>query len=956
MTEPLNRDQFRPQVEHCEPCELRGQCWVKKAQAFCEIGSKYKPGGLMFIGEGPGNREVSEGRPFVGQSGQLLNHILQAAGIKRDECWVTNATLGLPLGVSDRTTRGGLHERYPQAIHSCLPRLEYEIEVAKPRVIVTLGGAALVAMAGSELVKTKNVKFDCPSCDEKRRVGPAIKCALGTCDWYEICPQGRDETGWAADLKGEHDGKCPKCQSSIARLRPRRIKCPACGGRKTRVEEFTSFTCDYKLLGKHGIAGAVLHANQQPGKLDEFGVRYIIPTYHPSYCLRSLKAKDLKFIGGQYAAHAMLMHFQKARELLTRDARFTAKPKPTKDPKEVAEWLKAPGIYAVDIETNSMDGAWCDDLKITCIGFARADREEALVVDTRHVPLWWHAQSAETAALLDAFQLFFESPKHHKVLHNGIFDRTVIRRLWGMDLISTRGDTLVEHNNIWPDEEHRLGFVAQELLDVPPWKDPKTKLGAGVRDDLSGYVSFDDLAQYNAIDTRTTALLHERFRGAGLDGEGLVNREGVPAALDIDMKMVDLALEMQWYGLPVSTKVREEIKLKAQGLCADHLEAMREIVGNDDFIPRGRKLLWALYNPEGPCKLVAPGYTPTGQPSTSKEDLAKLTKSKFVQHLLAWRKHDYHLSHYIESKKLVMAHDGRIHPVWKPWGARTGRWSSEPNFQNWPKYMRTMVIAPRRRKFVGADYSQLEMRIMAALSGDPELIRRCAEADESDKLNPEQDPHSFMAFKTFGKTYAEAFTQFKLDGDAAAKARCQQLRDITKRTVYGLNYGAGAGTVLDAIYDGGYEGPPLSITLINKVVQTYFATFPGVPAWRDAALNRAHELCEVTSPILGRHRVFPMGRIDATVVYNYPIQAGAADIMNLRAHEVHVGLRHVDPSAFPIAQVHDALYIECAEDRAQDVARFLEETLTIEMSIQEGAPSMPYVASAAISDNWKDAV
>jgi DNA polymerase-1 len=337
----------------------------------------------------------------------------------------------------------------------------------------------------------------------------------------------------------------------------------------------------------------------------------------------------------------------------------------------------------------------------------------------------------------------------------------------------------------------------------------------------------------------------------------------------------------------------------------------------------------------------------------AKEDLLKMVEHPFVQSLMRWRKHDYHRSHYIESKGLYKAFDGRVHPAWKPWGARTGRWSSEPNFQNWPKYLRAMIIAPKGRTFVGADYSQLEMRIMAAMSGDLNLIRLCIEADESDKLNPAKDPHSYVAAKVFGQAYHDAYA--RSHNDKAAEDKCRLLREITKTTVYGLNYGSGAQTVLNGIYERGYDGPPLTINVIKRVINTYFTEFPGIPTWREKTLQQAVRDKKVTSPILGRHRIFPLGQVEATVAYNFPIQSGAADIMNLRVWELYKGLKDIDPTAFLIAQVHDAVYAECAENKAKEVARFIEETLTVERSLEEGGPSMLFVASAAISKNWKEA-
>jgi DNA polymerase I-like protein with 3'-5' exonuclease and polymerase domains len=902
----------------------------------------------MIVGDGPTVTDASMQRPFAGTSGALLEALLASAGIQRDEVWFTLATLGLPP--RDKGKAKSLMERAPNAVYSCLPRLEREIEAARPRVIVTLGQAALAALTGFEVEHRKQTAFACdnPRCDAERKVGPAIVCSTGECGWFQLASEGLDEaqvSAWADEVRATYPA-CPKCSAATKRLRPRRMKCPSCKGRKERVETFVRFEHEHGLVGREGAAGAVFEADQLPGRFDAFGVKYVIPTYDIGHCLRVAKDGDRR-IGGQYAAHAAMFHLRKARELLHRDARFDYSVKTTSSPSEVRAWLAEPGRYAVDIETDSEEGPWRVK-KITCVGFARVDRTEALVVDTRRLGHWESlTPGSEDARLLDALHEFLDDPERTKVFHNGTYDRVVIARLWGIHVEGVVGDTMLAHNACFPDEEHNLAFVAHELLDAPMWKDSRTSIKAGTSHSLSGYATFDQLADYNAKDDRITALLDEKFNGA--DGQhGLLAVEGTRAAYELDVKLAGIAVEMELAGLYVSTEALGKVEHDLQVLAEAELEAMRQIVGRDDFVPRGGDLQWALFDPMGPLGLVPAESTKTGQGSTSKDYLLKMRHEPFVDHLLRWREHDYYLSHYVRSPKLFRDEESRVHPQWKVIGARTGRWSSEPNFQNWPKSMRSIVTAPRGRKIVGADYSQLEMRIMASLSGDPELIRRCAEADESDKLNPECDPHAYVASLAFGKTYRDAFA-------AKDKKTCDRLRNVAKRVVYGLNYGAGAATVLAAIYDGGYQGPPLSVQLIERVTQTYFAAFPGVPKWREAQLAFAQAERKVQSPILGRHRIFPLGEVDATVAWNYPIQSGAADIMGTSLLVLRRELPHADPSAFLIAQVHDAVYVECDEARASEVARVVEESLSVDLALVPGAPTMPYVASASVADNWKDA-
>jgi DNA polymerase-1 len=297
---------------------------------------------------------------------------------------------------------------------------------------------------------------------------------------------------------------------------------------------------------------------------------------------------------------------------------------------------------------------------------------------------------------------------------------------------------------------------------------------------------------------------------------------------------------------------------------------------------------------------------------------------------------------YIDSDGLRLAPDGRIHPSWKVHGTVTGRWSSSPNLQNWPAIMRTIVKPPQGFVLVGADYSQLELRIIAALAGDATLIRLCMEADESDKTNPQKDPHSYVAALAFGKVF--------LDSDGKGR---KALRDGTKSVVYGMNYGAGARKIQQTVMSNeDYKGPPLTIEMVERIMNAYFSGFPQVREYRDRALWQAEEARAVFSPILRRRRPFPLKDIDATIAMNFPIQSCAADIMNESIDVLFRALPEADPDAVILAQVHDAVYVECREERATQVAALVEKSMTRTLRLVAGAPEMLFVASAKVGTSW----
>jgi len=846
---------FGPECADCASCELKGS--LAKGFVGLEVTAKYRQGGLMIVGEGPGAQELIQRRPLIGKPGALLDALLREAGIDREDCVVTLATMCVPPRVKDT---GSLQERFPKAVPACQPRLDQEIKHYKPRVIVALGGAALDALIGYSYEKKSRQPFACSLC------GPSN-------------PQTK-----------------------------RSKSCPECGGYKTREHVETLFKSDHKATS---IMGTVL-----PGSMVGLdGVPYIIPTMHPSLILRGADAGKGAALGGQFIAPAVIEHLRKAKHLLRHDANYDVQLQITSDPAEVRRYLypSEGRTFAVDIETASATVTELD--AITCVGICAEGTTTSLVVDTRDA----------SPELLAIMRYFLEDPDAKKVLHNRLFDEAVFDRVWGIQVQGTVADTMMRQRALFPDEPAKLQWLAARYTYAPPWK-------------TTHHPTFEDLAIYNARDTRATIEIHRTQQ-----------REIAPVetVVEVDTACANIALQMMSDGVRVNFDRMHEIEAVQVARRDTALAAMLEITADRaDWSPhKSKDLIWALFDGTGPCRLVPPTRTETGAPSTAKDALSRLRGAHpFVEHLANFRKADKLISTYCQGEGLkIDPRTGRLHPTWNPGGARTGRWTSEnPNFQNWPEIMRGIIEAGDGRTIVGADESQLELRVMAALCGDEELIRRCLEADEGDKLNPDRDPHSYVASVSFG----DAFMQ----GD---KTRRKALRDLAKTVIYAINYGAGAAKILDSIQSNAkYDGPPVRLDIVQRIIATIFKVFPRVGTWREQQLVVAEREGEVRSALHGRRRIYPLGEVDATIAWNFPIQSTAADLVNDSLIAFYRDLPAVDPSAFVIAQVHDAIYVECDEHRAQDVARLLEKRMTHSISLVDGAPAMRFEATAKIDKNW----
>ncbi len=974
---------FDEHYADCDRCPLNKQCRHDPPRlAYAYRPEKFNR--IMIVGEGPGQQEVIEGRPFVGKSGQLLRSILDSIGVKMDECYLTNATLAKPP-----PHNASLNEDFPGAIEACLSRLEAEINAVRPRVIVPVGAAAWIAISGYDVVEQKRVHFECPECDPTtRHVGPVIVCgntvtnADGTkgekCGHTHFLTSGKTKETVDPEEVFKVKAACAKCGLPMKSVRPKMIKCLACGGRRMRYEPLNKFIWDYNLSQ---VAGAIFEPRQgvEPLKahhlgtwLAEAGVKYVIPTLHPAFLLR----------GNQFAVKSVQKHFQKAARLAREDVPYEVPFTWSKDPEVVRafcyKWLRekkpAPNL-TIDIETDALDivdgvEVAGDAREITevkhvrCVGIGSKETG-VIVVDTREAD----PKNPDDPLLGELYE-FLTDDRIPKTYQNGcLYDIPVLDRTLGIPWYelarSYADDTLHAHAALYPDSPHTLEQQTFEFTYARAWKPPQVRKGELV------HKNFEELAEYNARDVYNT---DESRTAMGVSGGkalpgGRMWRADLQDIYEQDSKIRKITLGMTMRGLPLNAEIFQRVGDNARTKAAESLAQAREILAKTKFVnPEEFKptkdLVRALYELEGFGLPVLNRTKKTDKPATDKIELVNLMTStrdteaqSFIRAVLKYKADQYVISNYTEA--LTPWADGRFHPIWKPWGARTGRFTSSPNFQNFPKWLRIMVEAKPGRKIIGADYDQLELRAMALLSGDEELTRRCMTADGDRKLEPDHDPHSYVASLAFMAQYTGLQLKDPAHDKSTDKCKCETckrkaLRDIIKRVIYGLGYGAGDATVLEAIYDGGYNGPPITLNMIAHVRATVFKAFKDIEPYRQRSVQEAMRSGELRSPIYGRRRIFPLNEVPVTEIYNFPIQSFGADLMNERIIVLEARLPSVDPTAFIIAQVHDAIYIEGAEDHAEAIAALMQEVMTTSRRI-EGGPLMDFTASAAIANNWKDA-
>jgi DNA polymerase I-like protein with 3'-5' exonuclease and polymerase domains len=269
------------------------------------------------------------------------------------------------------------------------------------------------------------------------------------------------------------------------------------------------------------------------------------------------------------------------------------------------------------------------------------------------------------------------------------------------------------------------------------------------------------------------------------------------------------------------------------------------------------------------------------------------------------------------------------------------------NCQNWPKEnfrgrpnLRRQVVAPKGRKLVGADFSQLEARIIGLflvsifMENFGQCDAGCKADEEPVKFCPKHDIHTVFAVEVFARF-------LEMDKDSR-----KELRDLVKRGEYGGFYKGAVETLYASIVR---EFPDVTLADVAKIVRIITEKMPLVDAWHQQLVRQVMQEGCIRSAILGRMRAFPLGNADMTVVVNFPVQSSAADIMDRGMLALVESLKDI-PSAEVILQIHDALVVECAEADAEEVRDRMTECLSQTHTV--GGTTMFFPAKAEIGDSW----
>jgi len=582
--------------------------------------------------------------------------------------------------------------------------------------------------------------------------------------------------------------------------------------------------------------------------------------------------------------------------------------------------LRAAPLFAFDTETTSLDYMKAE---IVGVSFCIEPGVAAYVPLAHAYP--GAPPQLPRAEVLAALKPLLEDPRSGKVGHNLKYDAHVLANA-GIALAGMRFDTMLE-SYVWNSvaTNHDLDADAQRYLNLTPIAYSEVA-GKGAKQISFDQVPVERAAEYAAGDADLTLRLHQALWPQLLSVPPLARLYE-----ECEQPLVPVLTKVEHYGVLVDRELlRAQSREFARALQELLLQAHRE-AGHEFNIESPRQLQQILFER---LQLPVKRRTPTGQPSTAEDVLEELAENFALPRIvLEFRALAKLKSTYTDKlPELVNERTGRIHTCYAQAVAATGRLSSvDPNLQNIPvrrpegRRIRQAFVAPAGCVILAADYSQIELRIMAHLSGDATLQAAFAE---------DLDVHQATAAEVFG---------------VALHTVNADQRRTAKVINFGLIYGMSPfGLARNLGIDRGAA---------QQYVERYFQRYPGVKRFMDNTRAQARERGYVET-VFGRRLYLPdirsgnaqMRQYAERSAINAPMQGTAADIIKRAMITVDAWATRAHSPARLIMQVHDELVFEVPYAAVPDVTAAVRECM-----VDAAALSVPLRVDVGVGQNWDEA-
>ena len=583
---------------------------------------------------------------------------------------------------------------------------------------------------------------------------------------------------------------------------------------------------------------------------------------------------------------------------------------------ELIDTLNQKTEFCFDTETTSLD-----PLNAEIVGLSISFEKHSAF----YIP--FPQERTETLQILDEFKAVFENKSIRKIGQNIKYDISVLKQ-YDIDVLGNLFDTMLAHYLLHPDLRHNLDFLAEKYLQYKAISIEELIGKKGAKQDSMRNVALNKITDYACEDADLTYQLKEILE------KELESNYLNDLSFNIEMPLISVLSEMECTGVKIDTKALNTYAKELNKELLDIEEKIIQQAGLQFNISSPKQLGEVLFEH---MKLDPNAKkTKTNQYSTSEETLQKISdKHPIIKDILEFRSLKKMLSTYIEAlPKLINSKTEKIHTSYQQAVASTGRLSSKnPNLQNIPireergrEIRKSFIPSNENHVLVAADYSQIELRIMAHLSQDENMI---------EAFKNGMDIHTSTAAKIFNVEQIN-----EVSSDQRRKA---------KTANFGIIYGISAFGLSQRL--------SIPRTEAKQLIDDYFANFPKVKSYMDKSIAKARNKGYVET-MLGRKNILKdinsrngivRGNAERYAI-NAPIQGSAADIIKLAMIDIDKALKQKKYKSKMILQVHDELVFDVYKPELEEIKELIRAKMENVIKI-----SIPLTVDVGVGNNWLEA-
>ena len=530
----------------------------------------------------------------------------------------------------------------------------------------------------------------------------------------------------------------------------------------------------------------------------------------------------------------------------------------------------------------------------------------------------------EVLETLEIFRPFFEKKEIVKIAHNLKADYKILKQ-YGIEVEGAIFDTMIAHYLLNPDGRHAMEYLAEMYLGYKPVA-IESLIGKGKNQISFKELSVDEQTKFAAEDADVSWRLYEVF-APQLKIENLED-----LFYNVEMPLMKVLAKMELEGISLDKKWLEQESKDLENDLRNLEKTIFELSGEEFNMNSPKQLGEVLFEK---MKLDPKAKkTKSGQYATSEDILQKLSsKHEIIKHILEYRTYQKLKSTYVDALPLqIDKDDNRVHTNFSQTTAATGRLASvNPNLQNIPirtlrgQQIRGAFVANPGNKLIAADYSQIELRLIAAISEEDNMIKAFQDGE---------DIHASTASKLFNIPLEEV-----------TKTQRSQAKTVN----FGILYGQGA--------FGLAEQTGLSRKEAKEMIESYFETYPKLKKYMADQVIKAQEMGYVETILHRKRHLKDINSANFVVkahaernAVNAPIQGSAADVIKLAMIKIDEQFTEQNLKTKMLLQVHDELIFEAPEEELETVKALIKKEMESAYKT-----TVPLIVEVGVGGNWLDA-